>query len=111
MRTILIIPLLFLVVSALVSGCTVYKIDVQQGNTVDADKLAQLRTGMTEREVNFLLGSPMLIDPFHSNRWEYVYAFRKGGEDTMQQKRLTLYFKDGSLSKIDKSEFQDKVLN
>lgn len=107
MRTILIISLLFLGLS----GCTVYKIDVQQGNTVDADKISQLKPGMTENEVRFLLGSAMLIDPFHGHRWEYVYAFRKGGEDIIKQKRLTLYFENGVLSKIDQSEFKEKQLD
>ena len=107
MRTILIIPLLILGLSA----CTVYKIDIQQGNTIDEHKLAQLRTGMTEHEVKFLLGNAMLIDPFHSKRWEYIYAYRKGGDETIKQKRLTLYFENGVLAKIDESELKEKVIN
>ncbi len=53
----------------------------------------------------------MLIDPFHPQRWEYVYSFRKGGEDIMKRKRVTLTFKDGVLAKIDKSQFKEKTFN
>ena len=90
------------------TACSAYKIDVQQGNTIEEDKLSQLKQGMTKQQVQFLMGTAMLVDPFHPQRWEYVYSFRKGGED-MKRKRVTLVFKDGVLAKIDKSQFKEKV--
>jgi len=105
----LVIPIsLFLALS--LAGCSVYKIDVQQGNTIDADKLIQLKAGMTEQQVQFLMGTAMLVDPFHPQRWEYVYSLRKGGEQ-MKRKWVTLTFKDGILAKIDKSQLAEKTFN
>ncbi|VAW95936.1 hypothetical protein MNBD_GAMMA23-1214 [hydrothermal vent metagenome] len=109
MRTILILISTFLFLS--LTACSAYKIDIQQGNTIEADKLNQLKAGMSKQQVQFLMGTAMLIDPFHPQRWEYVYSFRKGGEDIMKRKRVTLTFKDGVLAKIDKSQFKEKTFN
>lgn len=105
MRSILIL-ISFLTLTA----CSAYKIDVQQGNSIDEKKLSQLKPGMNQQQVQFLMGTAMLVDPFHPNRWEYIYSIRKGGEN-MKRKRITLEFKDGVLANIDKSQFKEKVLN
>lgn len=105
MRTILIL-ISFLTLSA----CSVYKIDVQQGNAIDEAKLSQLKPGMNEQQVQYLMGTAMLVDPFHPQRWEYIYSIRKGGED-MKRKRITLIFKDGVLANIDKSQYAEKIFN
>ena len=49
----------------------VYRIDIQQGNVLTQDKVNQIRTGMSQRQVQFVLGAPMLTDPFHADRWDY----------------------------------------
>jgi len=111
MRNILILVSFLTSISLLsLTGCSAYKIDVQQGNTIEEDKLSQLKPGMTKQQVQFLMGTAMLVDPFHPQRWEYVYSFRKGGED-MKRKRVTLFFEDGILAKIDKSQFKEKIFN
>lgn len=69
----------------------VYTIDVQQGNIVDQSMVDQLRPGMSKRQVLYIMGSPMLKDPFHEDHWEYLYSVEPGGEDR-RQKRITLYF-------------------
>jgi len=69
----------------------VYTVDVQQGNIVDQSMIDQLRPGMSKRQVLYIMGSPMLKDPFQENRWEYLYSNQPGGEDR-QQKRISLYF-------------------
>jgi outer membrane protein assembly factor BamE len=76
----------------LLSGC-VYKIDIQQGNYVPQDVAAKLKTGMTKSEVRLLLGTPLLVDPFHSNRWDYYFSNVKGrkAEDST---RLTVFFEN-----------------
>ena len=80
------------------SACSlVYKIDIQQGNYVTQDLVAKLKPGMTKGEVRQLLGTPLLIDVFHANQWEYYFssARRGKGEPTS---RLTVYFKDDKVA-------------
>ncbi|MGJ0484631.1 MAG: outer membrane protein assembly factor BamE [Methylomicrobium sp.] len=69
----------------------VYTVDVQQGNIVDQSMIDQLRPGMSKRQVLYIMGSPMLKDVFHENRWEYLYSNQPGGE-ARQQKRIVLNF-------------------
>lgn len=61
-------------IGATVAGCTVYRAEVRQGNFIEEPKLAQVQPGMTREQVEFLLGPPMLVDPFHRDRWDYVYT-------------------------------------
>lgn len=96
--------------SLVLTACSAYKIDVQQGNTIEPKQLNQLKTGMSKQQVQFVMGTSMLIDPFHPERWEYIYSLRKGGEK-MKRKRLVLIFKNGQLAKIDKSEYAEITLN
>ena len=56
----------------------VYRMDIQQGNMVDQEMLDRLKPGMTKKDVKFILGTPLLIDPFHADRWDYVYSFEIG---------------------------------
>ena len=106
MRRVLItiISLLFI---PLFTGCA-YKPDVQQGNTFDEKQISQLKKGMSYQQVSFILGSPLLRDPFHKNRWDYVYTYKKGYGKT-ERRLLTIFFKNHKLSKIDKSKI-DKVI-
>jgi len=103
--------LITITVSALLlTACTIYRIDVQQGNTLEAEKVAQLKKGMTKRQVQFLLGTPMLTDPFHPSRWDYVYTFKPGNRD-MVKHHLTLLFENDSLVTIDKSEMNPALMD
>jgi len=86
----------------LLNACTTYrvhKIDVQQGNIIEQEKVNQLKPGMRKDQVKFVLGTPVLQDMFHRNRWDYVYTY-KPGYGPLEKKRLSLYFKDDSLSNI-----------
>ena len=74
----------------------VYTIDIQQGNIVDQDMVDQLRPNMTERQVLYILGSPMLVDTFHQKRWDYLYSNQPGGEER-QQKKISIFFNDDNL--------------
>jgi len=95
MRTLPTLPLLFSLFPVVLGGCAPfafpYRPDIQQGNVVTQDMVDRLRLNMSEREVRYLLGSPLLIDPFHSERWDYYYSLRQGDTIT-EQHRLTLYF-------------------
>ncbi|HFQ13854.1 MAG TPA: outer membrane protein assembly factor BamE [Gammaproteobacteria bacterium] len=99
MRIFLNISLLSLITAGLLA-CSVYKIDVQQGNTLDPEQIAQLKTGMTRRQVLFVLGSPMLRDPFHPDRWDYPFSFKPGGKKMVVQ-HLSLFFEGDKLVRID----------
>jgi outer membrane protein assembly factor BamE len=57
-----------------VAGCTVYRPEVRQGNFMDEAKMAQVQPGMTREQVEFLIGPPMVTDPFHRDRWDYVFT-------------------------------------
>ncbi len=69
----------------------VYRIDIQQGNQVTQEMLSKLEPGMTKSQVSFVMGTPMLIDVFHPNRWDYIYSFHPGNS-SREQRRITLYF-------------------
>jgi len=97
MRKILITSLI-----ALLSSCSVYKVDVQQGNVLEPKQIQKLKIGQSRRQVLFILGEPLLKDPFHKNRWDYIYTFRPGGGSTTRQ-LLTLYFQGDTLKQIDDS--------
>ncbi len=78
----------------------VYRIDIQQGSIVDNEMLSRLKPGMDKNQVQFIMGTPPLIDPFHTNRWDYVYTFSKGGRQR-EQRHITLHFEDDKLAYID----------
>jgi outer membrane protein assembly factor BamE len=76
------------------AGCgLVYTIDVQQGNYVTQDVAAKLKNGMTKAEVRLLLGTPLLIDPFHQNRWDYFFSNVKGRK-AENRTRLSVFFEN-----------------
>jgi outer membrane protein assembly factor BamE len=77
----------------------VYKMTVQQGNIITQEMVSSLELGMTKRQVNFVLGTPLLTDFFHSNRWDYIYTVKRGRQP-MEQRNLTLFFQDDKLTRI-----------
>ena len=76
-----------------------HKIDIQQGNVVDQEMLDQLKAGMDKKQVKFIMGTPVLIDPFHNERWEYIYSFQEGGT-VREQRHITLHFENDKLAYI-----------
>ncbi len=78
----------------------VYRVDVQQGNVVTQEMLAQLEAGMDKNKVRYIMGTPLLADVFHQDRWDYVYTHQNGG-DTPAQRRVSLYFGNDRLARID----------
>ncbi len=94
----ILITLLF--TTLFLGGCA-HKIDIQQGNVVTQSQLEQLQPGMTKAQVRTLLGNPLLVDPFHPERWDYYYSVSRGKE-LQQRYRLTLFFSGDTLSHIEK---------
>jgi outer membrane protein assembly factor BamE len=76
-----------------------YKLDVQQGNVVTSKMLLQLRPGMTKSQVRFIMGTPLIQDSFHGNRWDYVYQMREAGKVT-EQRRVILDFENDLLKTV-----------
>ncbi len=82
----------------LLTGCfTEYRMDIPQGNIVTPAMIAELKPGMTKRQVRFALGAPLITDPFHPQRWDYFYSLSKAGGKP-EKRRLTLFFKDDALT-------------
>jgi outer membrane protein assembly factor BamE len=76
-----------------------YRIDVRQGNYVTQDMVAKLKPGMTRDQVRFALGTPLVADMFHADRWDYVYRFQPGRGE-VQLRRLVVYFEEGKLVRV-----------
>lgn len=76
-----------------------YKLDVQQGNVVTSKMLLQLRPGMTKSQVRFIMGTPLIQDGFHGNRWDYAYQMRESGKIT-EQRRVILEFENELLKSV-----------
>jgi outer membrane protein assembly factor BamE len=75
-----------------------YRIDIQQGNFLSPEMVAQLKKGMTREQVRFVLGTPLVTDIFHANRWDYVF-YRELGNGSKEQKRLSVFFEDDKLAR------------
>jgi outer membrane protein assembly factor BamE len=97
-----------ILIVVLVSGCqsvtlpglSAHKIDIQQGNYVTQDMVAKLKPGMSRSQVRFALGTPLVADPFHPDRWDYVYVLHKKGR-LVEQRRIVVVFQDDKLLRID----------
>lgn len=78
----------------------VHKIDIQQGNVVTQEMIGQLEPGMDKRKVNFIMGSPIIMDTFHADRWDYLYTFQPGG-GRVEKRRITLVFENDLLARVE----------
>ncbi len=87
------------------SGCSlltrfpwIHRIDIPQGNIVTQSMVDRLRPGMSEAQVRFILGTPLLVDPFRPDRWDYVYRDQRP-DGAASESRLSVFFKDGLLAR------------
>ena len=85
--------------SILLSGC-IYKMDIHQGNVLEADQIAKLMPGMSKNEVIAILGTPQLTDPFHTQRWDYFSSSNTNNQRDKEQSLVTLVFEDNVLATI-----------
>lgn len=83
-----------------------YRIDVDQGNIIDQQSLSRLRVGMNKKQVQQTLGSTLLQDLFHKNRWDYIHRYKAGKTQDIQESKVTLYFTNNLLSQIEKSGYK-----
>ena len=91
---------LTLVLFLSLGACKMHKIDIQQGNVVTKTEVAQLEPGMTRREVRYILGTPLVVDPFHQNRWDYFYSLDRRGEELVKR-RITVVFENDVVNRIE----------
>jgi outer membrane protein assembly factor BamE len=102
MRIKIILLSLILLSSALAScsaGLTPYKMDIRQGNFVTPDMREKLKLGMTRQQVRYVLGTPMINDAFHGNRWDYAYRLERDNK-VIEKQDLTLYFEGDNLVRM-----------
>jgi outer membrane protein assembly factor BamE len=99
--------ILTVLVSVLLASCstylptfTPYKVEIRQGNLITPDMRAKVKVGMTQSQVKAALGAPLINDPYHANRWDYVYRLESHGK-LLENQRLTLYFAKDVLKRID----------
>lgn len=78
-----------------------YRMEIQQGNFVSQEAVSQLKLGMTKEQVRFVLGTPLLTDIFHADRWDYVYRRQKVNSNVLEHRKIAVYFKDGKLERIE----------
>jgi len=107
------LTLIAIIASFLLASCSgdpivnrlpwVYKIEIQQGNVLKQDSVNQLRTGMTRRQVQFIMGTPLVADPFHADRWDYFYEYKPGtrGENEASEGHLAVFFEKDALVRLD----------
>lgn len=74
----------------------VYRIDIDQGNIITQEMIDQLKPGLTRDQVKYVMGSPLVVDSFHPDRWDYIYTLRKG-DGSRKREQLSVYFKDDIL--------------
>jgi outer membrane protein assembly factor BamE len=114
MQKLLRVLLVFSLVPAtfITSGCEslrfpgVFRIDVGQGNLITKEMVDKLRLGMTPRQVHYVMGSPMIADTFHPDRWDYLYNLETG-KGIFIENHLVLYFEGERLARIDNTEYKD----
>ena len=83
-----------------IPGVTPYRIEIQQGNFISPEMVAQLKPGMSKEQVRLALGTPLLNDVFHADRWDYVFWRERPGAKR-EQRKLTVFFEDGKLTRLD----------
>jgi len=92
-------------ISLALAACTIHRIDIQQGTVMDQENLDRIKAGMTKEQVVFLLGDAPIQDPFHPNRWDYIYTVKSSTAGTTG-KHIVLLFDGDKLSGIRKDDWQ-----
>lgn len=102
LRTLLSASLLATVI--LSSSACVYRVPIQQGNFLETKDIDQVAVGMTQVQVRYVLGTPMVVDPFTKDRWDYVYYLKTTKMRQPEQRHFIVYFEGGNVSRIERPE-------
>ena len=97
---------LLLALCAALAGCSnpfrPYRMEIQQGNYINQEMVSQLKLGMTKEQVRFTLGTPLINDIFHADRWDYVFTRQRNRQSPLEERRLTVFFdQDGRLARLE----------
>ena len=90
--------------SLLTAACgffTPYRMEIQQGNYVTQQMAAQLKPGLTRDQVRFVMGTPLVTDIFHEERWDYVFVRQRANSQEVEHRRIAVFFEDGKLKRVD----------
>jgi outer membrane protein assembly factor BamE len=102
MRKLLLLALTFSTL-AFTSGC-VYRASIAQGNLIEQEDLDQAEVGMTRNQIRFLLGTPLIDDPFHAARWDYVYYLLIARDDASFKRWVTIVFEDDIVTEVTRDQ-------
>jgi len=92
-----------LLLPLLAAGC-IYRMDIQQGNLLGREQVDQLEVGMTRSQVRFLLGTPMVVDVFDPDRWDYVYRFERGKSRKVTRRHLIVWFDGDKVTRVEEPD-------
>ena len=95
---------LVLTLSLFTAACgliTPYRIEIQQGNYVAQEMVAQLKLGLTRDQVRYVMGTPLVSDIFHEERWDYVFVRQRANSSEVEHRRVAVFFEDGKLKRVD----------
>lgn len=95
------LPLLLTAACSGLSSLRPYRIEIQQGNYVTKEMLGQVKPGLTRDQVRFVLGTPLMSDIFHGDRWDYVFMHRPANSTEVEYHRLAVFFEDGKLTRFE----------
>jgi outer membrane protein assembly factor BamE len=84
-----------------IPGIEAHRMEIQQGNYVTQEMIAKLQPGMTRDQVRFVLGTPLVADAFHADRWDYMFRRQRANSKEIEQRRIVIFFDDGRLSRIE----------
>jgi outer membrane protein assembly factor BamE len=90
----------FVLSTIILSGCSIYKMDIQQGNYITQEALSQVRPGMSQSQVQDVLGTPLLTDDFRQNRWDYVFYLQQSGQLTKKSSVAVFFNEQGIVSDV-----------
>lgn len=94
--------LMFVLCTTLASAGCVYRASISQGNLIKEEDLDQVTLNMTRSQVRFLLGTPLIDDPFHADRWDYVYYLKVGRNEATFERWVSIFFENDRVSEIRK---------
>jgi outer membrane protein assembly factor BamE len=78
-----------------------YRIEIQQGNFVSQEMVSKLKPGMSKDQVRFVLGTPLITDSFHADRWDYVFRRQRENSSELEHRKIAVFFEDGRLKRVE----------
>ncbi len=98
---------LLLVVTAALGAC-VHRPYIQQGNYLEMKDVSQVTAGMTRSQVRYLLGTPMISDPFTAQRWDYIYTLKRGRARKIDRAHFVVYFTDDKVARVERLDLPEE---